>query len=411
MKNDKMLEKNELESWLFSVPKKSSLGDLVYKSKQLSGLDIFDKSKSSIKNMTDYHHKIINVFLQRVHNSLYDRKNIYKRVDMFQDEVYFKIGYKLLIDKMGLNVDGKQFKDLRYLESQIESLSGIFMKIRDNSTIDSFPIFSNILIDRDEEELYFAFNKEIIKAIVNNNRRIDCEDGSSPSYITLNITDLHTKNLSQSAMMLYEFLLANITNVTVNLNRYPIDEITSYISNRTNIKPSQVLEKIIIPSIQEIEDKLNLTVFYMCETYIKRNKLKNITFKVYTNDKYVPYEKSNKDEDGFEFINLDDLTTANIFRISSDEYKHCLENGLTNYDYKFVSEEYFGELVDWNMNHVEFRNNIIINKLMELIDRDNKVDMIDKFMKNDNYERYCSALNKFNLIPISKEMFDKGYRY
>ena len=65
-----MIENKELDDWLFTSPKTTSLGDLVYKSKQLSGLDILDKNKSSIKNMTDYHHKIMNVFLQKVHNSL-----------------------------------------------------------------------------------------------------------------------------------------------------------------------------------------------------------------------------------------------------------------------------------------------------------------------------------------------------
>ena len=243
-----MIENKELDDWLFTSPKTTSLGDLVYKSKQLSGLDILDKNKSSIKNMTDYHHKIMNVFLQKVHNSLYDKKNFYKRSDMFQDEIYFKITYRQLVDKMGLGIETRTTKDVRYLESQVEALSGIFMKIRDNSTIDSFPIFSNILIDTKEEELYFAFNKEILKSIADNNRKIDGEIGSKSSYITLNITDLNSRNLSKSALMLYEFFLSNKINVTINTKRYSIDEVGEYISNRTNSKPSKILEMVIILS-------------------------------------------------------------------------------------------------------------------------------------------------------------------
>ena len=44
-----MIENKELDDWLFTSPKTTSLGDLVYKSKQLSGLDILDKINHPLK--------------------------------------------------------------------------------------------------------------------------------------------------------------------------------------------------------------------------------------------------------------------------------------------------------------------------------------------------------------------------
>lgn len=405
-----MIENKELDDWLFTSPKTTSLGDLVYKSKQLSGLDILDKNKSSIKNMTDYHHKIMNVFLQKVHNSLYDKKNFYKRSDMFQDEIYFKITYRQLVDKMGLGIETRTTKDVRYLESQVEALSGIFMKIRDNSTIDSFPIFSNILIDTKEEELYFAFNKEILKSIADNNRKIDGEMGSKSSYITLNITDLNSRNLSKSALMLYEFFLSNKINVTINTKRYSIDEVGEYISNRTNSKPSKILEMVIIPAITELENELGFRIFYMCETYIKRNKLKNITFKVFLGDKYEHYENSKSDDSNIDFIPFQDINNPNLFNSSIREYKYCWDNKLTNYNYKDISEELFGEIVEWE-DDITIRNNIISEIIRTHLNSDNKDDFIIKFINNVDYIKYCNIMKKLNLDAISEDKFVMGYRY
>lgn len=38
----------------------------------------------------------------------------------FQDEIYFKITYRQLVDKMGLGIETRTTKDVRYLESQVE---------------------------------------------------------------------------------------------------------------------------------------------------------------------------------------------------------------------------------------------------------------------------------------------------
>lgn len=73
---------------------------------------------------------------------------------------------------------------------------------------------------------------------------------------------------------------------------------------------------VIIPAITELENELGFRIFYMCETYIKRNKLKNITFKVFLGDKYEHYENSKSDDSNIDFIPFQDINNPNLFNSS-----------------------------------------------------------------------------------------------
>lgn len=296
----------------------TSLGDLIYKPKQLTGLNIVGMNDSikHIVNMNTLFHKILNVLIQNTHNGIYDKVEVYESENI----IYRKISLSKLVKKLGVSTKTDKstksnYKDIRFIIDKTVEMMSMYLKLRNSKVIESFPMFNNIKYIEEEECFYYSFNDRIIKSISNNYIPLDCsnlEDKSS--YIPLNISELHKIDLSLHSMMLYEFLHYEKYNVTVNDKTFKLDEVFDYISNNKEWKPSRKIENILIPAIKDIESKLGIKVYYYIKRAMTNNRIVGIKLKAFKVEDFKEYENSKSIKD-VDFVKLSSLKNVDIFKL------------------------------------------------------------------------------------------------
>ena len=373
------------------------LGDMLYKPKQLTGLNIVGTSEitKSIVNMNTLFHKILNVLIQNTHNAIYDNLEIYEGEDGLQ---YRKISLRKLIKKLGVSTShvkqSNSYKDIRFIIDKTTDMVSLYIKLRNSKMIEAFPLFNNIKYIEEEECFYYSFNERIIKSITNNYVSLDCEDYSKgiQSYASFNMTEIHKKNLSLHSMMLYEFILCERMNVTINDKTFKLDEVFDYISNNKLWKPKRKIDEILIPAIYEIEKELGLKVYYYIKRAMTNKRIIGIKLKVFKTENYKDYENSKSDRNNF--ISLSDVKNVDIFKL--DDLDLYIPEDTNYKPYRCISEKVeFETLLPEKLN-----NNVMDRIRFRFYDWEYYCRVCDKFgieKEDENYYREMKSKNDEDL--------------
>lgn len=284
--------------------KENGIDEIVYKSKDLLGMQgklVEDtKDKTKIKSINGQHQKLLNVFLQTLHNTLFNyndrgenKYKFYTKSSDSEDFIYIKMDLKDLVFKLGNYSKTKTTaKDMRFLKDFIHSMQSMYVvyDIEDGVSV-STNYFNRIEVNLNTEEIYVSFKDEIVKPLLNNYNLSVLPNGKD-GYITVPITKYATTNINNYAMMLYEYISCNIYNCTHNNTPHDLEYLFSFMNNDNYKKFSQKFERVFLPAISSLEDDMGLKVFYVFEKTISGKSIKNVRLKVYKTKNYVKSEKS-----------------------------------------------------------------------------------------------------------------------
>ena len=144
--------------------KENGIDEVAYKPKDLLGMngklveDIKDSTK--IKSINVQHQKLLNIFLQTLHNTLFNYnekgENKYKFYNRSMEEekyIYIRIDLKDLIIKLGNYSKTKTTaKDLRYLKDLLHSMQSMYMVYDTEDRVsDSINYFNKITVNLNSE--------------------------------------------------------------------------------------------------------------------------------------------------------------------------------------------------------------------------------------------------------------------
>lgn len=282
------------------ISKRTTVSDIIYKPKDLLGFSdkgIKNKTNDTIKNLNSQTHKILNVFLRTLHNTLFYDKTNGKRYRFYRSDmdehVYVKIDLKDLITETGVSIKTKSLvKDIRFFRETVLSMSGMYLKSYTDDIDSSTPIFNQIRILNSTEEVFISFKDEVIKAMLNNYTTPIVVNGKD-GYITLPINKINKSEINQYGTMLYEYISCNIYDFTLNEIPKDVNELFSFIGNDKG-KFSQRYERMFLKAVESLEEHMGLKVFYIFEKTINNRSVKNVRLKVFKTDSYVKLESSEK---------------------------------------------------------------------------------------------------------------------
>lgn len=287
-----------------SMLKENGIDEVAYKPKDLLGMngklveDVKDNSK--IKAINVQHQKLLNIFLQTLHNTLFNynekgdnKYKFYNRVGEDEKYIYVKIDLKDLIIKLGNYSKTKNTaKDIRFLSDLIHSTQSMYMVYEtEEGSSRSINYFNAIEVNPKTEEVFVSFKDEIVKPLLNN-YNVSIIPNGKKGYIIVPLNKYSNSKINSYAMMLYEYISCNILNCTQNNTPQDLDYFFSFINNDNYKKFSQKYDKIFLPAIKSLEDAMGLKVFYVFEKTISGKSIKNVRLKVYKTTNYIKSEKS-----------------------------------------------------------------------------------------------------------------------
>lgn len=319
------------------VSKEKGIDEVSYKPKDLLGMsgklvgDVKDETK--IKSINSQHQKLLNIFLQTLHNTLFNynekgnnKYKFYSKVMPEDGYIYVKIDLKDLIIKLGNYSKTKTTaKDLRFLRDLIHSMQSMYMVYETIDGIsESINYFNKINVDLNSEEVHVSFKDELVKPLLNN-YNISVVPNGKEGYIIVPLNKYATSNINSYAMMLYEYISSNIFNCTVNSTPQDLEYFFSFINNDNYKKFSQKYSKIFLPAIESLEQHMGLKVFYVFEKTINGKSVKNVRLKIYKTKNYVCSEKSEALDKHIEDISII-KGNNNIFNL----HEWILEDSINN---------------------------------------------------------------------------------
>lgn len=402
------IKEEELNKYRKTMSSKSTtLGDLVYKSKQLSGLDIVTENpnaKGSIVNMSSFHHKLLNICIQTLHNNLVNATHIYEH----DGKIYSRVTLKSLIEKLGLHfsmvknkddssiveLTSSSYKDIKFIIEKFLSMQGVYIKLKNSTLEEVFPLFEGIKYKNDKEEFYYCFEKRIFNSITNGYSPLDYESSKSKnSYITLNIKELHNKNITLHTMMFYEFLIAEKYSIVKHDKLYSLKTVVDYISNNNKWKPKRLINEILNPTIEQLEKEFGIKVYYFIERYLTNSRIKGLKFKVYLTDSYVDYENS-KQRNSVEYPHIYEIENKDIFKLG--DLSLYVKGDNCNFNIDEIPIEILNV-----PNKKGFENNTKGKDVITYTKSDIEENIIDEIIIDSNgNEMYESWLTDSNGMPI-----------
>lgn len=292
-----------LEGANVDISKSTGLGELIYKSKDLLGMNdtgILLEEKGIKKNINIQNHKILNIFIQTLHNTIYrepkSRYKFYKNTTENDDNyIYIKLDIKDLMYKIGFSATGKNIlKDVRFFKDSILSMQGMYKTYfsdENKQVQSSISYFNKISVDMATEEIFVSFKDELVRPILNNYKTHILSD-SNNGYVTIPVTKIQNSKINSYAIMLYEYISCNIYNCTINNTAHDLEYFFRFLNNDNYKKFSQKFERVFTPAIESLETDMGLKVFYIFEKTLGGKSVKNVRLKVYKTNNYKKLEKS-----------------------------------------------------------------------------------------------------------------------
>lgn len=344
-------------------------GDLQFKNILNMPNQIIMIDKTNISNLK---HSSIDFMLHKAQVEIFNKSLTF---DVARD-TWFELDMKGLKDFSLMKKDETNYK---YIWDNIEDSQKWRLEYYDDGKFTSMVLVPNIELVNEGEYFKFRYklNSDLIRVLVNRGGVIGSETNTkghfTPIYLDL-MKDNNFKNKQEQAM--YKVLLLINSQLIhykmSNCVEFPIEEFKKIVGI-SNYKTGISLENEIGQVFNKVLPTTNLTSKYSL-IYGYRNKITGIKFKRV----YLDFQK-------------EDLLYINY------------NNKIEEYEDSRYSKENRELLEDIQAEH-----NIFYSKVCEM---GYTKQIIDKIVKNTNYELYIKAMNKLKLIPVDENLFNLGYRY
>lgn len=321
------------------------ISDWVYKPYQL--IETIHFRKGEVSGINTFQIKAMNILFQALHN------NIVKDIT-YKD----KLGYSCY----GLEV--KEFLDkLDYDVSDIQNIKRDLKNLMDlksetlgaNGSFKLSTIIREIELNTNDGMIYFKV-ADIVDYIFKNNYVMledesmkHCLDDSGADkfgYARININSYprYTKPKHAKALIFYEFLISK-RYVIQNKNhiKIDIDRLKLLLNCASYSKNSDIINKMLIPTIKDVEALSGLKIYYKCSTALKYKKITSVSFKVYTTDTPLCrslHKTSEFEEEKNKYYFITKEEDDMIFSFKSEEEKQeMIKSKLTNVEDGYIKKE------------------------------------------------------------------------
>lgn len=387
------------------------INDWVYKPYQL--VEMIHNRNGLSDGINTFQIKSINILFQALHNNI---EKVEKITDKIGYDWYF-IPIQEFLDKLNYeNVNVQNIKrDLKSLTSLTST------SIHKNGNFGSFSIIRELKFDLNEGLIYFKV-ADIVEYMFKNNyimledaefnhlKNKDGEDSIGYARININSYSRCSKPKQAKSIILYEYLISKRIVIENNNHiKINIDNLRDMLGCSSYKKNSDIIKKLLLPTIEDIEAFSDLEIFYKCELG-KYNKITSVSFKVYVKDTSMGnylHSTPKVDDKATGIYFKRKLESDNVFTFNTiEDMNYFIENKYTNVKNGIVKQsKTFTNL------EIEKYNEILKSLLMIKIDKENKIDLINKFFDNTNYKKYMEAMSKVKLEYVTESMFNIGYRY